>query len=242
MRPNVLFVKANTLIDQDGHARLADFGFLTIISDSMCLRTSSSFKGGGTTRWMAPELIDPDRFGFKDSRPSKESDCCALGMVIFEVLTGQPPFTGYSDVAAMWKVGNDKRPERPQGPKSVWFTDDLWEALGKCWSPQPKDRPQVEVVLDYLKRGSVVWQPLPPDIVLAGSSGEWSPLASHSPGGDPRSRSVEKFSPEEKQPEKPVVLSSHLSSSVPRYQKDNSQFQGVIDKVVCFTTLHRSSR
>ena len=39
---------------------------------------------GGTFCWMAPELLDPSRFG-SNGRPTRESDCHALGMVIYEV-------------------------------------------------------------------------------------------------------------------------------------------------------------
>ena len=38
----------------------------------------------GTTRWMSPELLDPNRFN-SDGLPSRESDCYTLGMVIYEV-------------------------------------------------------------------------------------------------------------------------------------------------------------
>ena len=38
----------------------------------------------GTTRWMGPELLDPDRID-SDGLPSRESDCYALGMAIYEV-------------------------------------------------------------------------------------------------------------------------------------------------------------
>ena len=191
---------------------------------------------------MGPELIDPDGFGFKDSRPSKESDCYALGMVIFEVLAGQPPFLGYINVVVMKKVVDGDRPERPQGSKSVWFTDDLWEALGKCWSPQPKARPQVEVVLGYLERGSTVWQPLSPDIVMADSSDESSSMASHSSGRDPWTHSAGRFGSQEKQLEKLGILSPHLSAPAPQYQEDDSHFQRIIEKVVYFTALRCSSR
>jgi len=47
-----------------------------------------SFTGGGTRRWMSPELLDPERFGMpesEDNRPTRQSDCYALGMVIYEV-------------------------------------------------------------------------------------------------------------------------------------------------------------
>ena len=34
---------------------------------------------------MSPELLDPSRLDDRDPRPTKESDCYALGMVIYEV-------------------------------------------------------------------------------------------------------------------------------------------------------------
>lgn len=34
---------------------------------------------------MSPELLDPERFGKSDDRPTKQSDCYALGMVVYEV-------------------------------------------------------------------------------------------------------------------------------------------------------------
>ena len=47
-----------------------------------------SFTGGGTRRWMSPELLDPQRFkmpGREGNRPTRQSDCYALGMVVYEV-------------------------------------------------------------------------------------------------------------------------------------------------------------
>ena len=44
-----------------------------------------SFTAGGTPRWMSPELLDPERFGASDDRPTKQSDCYAFGMVVYEV-------------------------------------------------------------------------------------------------------------------------------------------------------------
>jgi len=41
---------------------------------------------GGTPRWMAPELLDPEAYEKRDRDAlSKETDIYALGMVIFEV-------------------------------------------------------------------------------------------------------------------------------------------------------------
>ena len=46
-----------------------------------------SFTAGGSLQWMSPELLDPSRLEDRDPRPTKESDCFALGMVIYEVRT-----------------------------------------------------------------------------------------------------------------------------------------------------------
>ena len=34
---------------------------------------------------MSPELLDPEMFGLDNNRPTKQSDCYALGMVVYEV-------------------------------------------------------------------------------------------------------------------------------------------------------------
>ena len=160
--PNTCFIKANILIDSNGRARLADFGLLTIISDSTNSTTASSSSSGGSTRWMSPELFAPEKFGLKDKRRTKESDCYAFAMVILEVLTGQVPFSRYEWFVVPGKVVKGKRPERPQGPEAAWFTDDLWEMLERCWSPDMKLRPAVEAVLGCLESSSMAWRPLPP--------------------------------------------------------------------------------
>jgi serine/threonine protein kinase len=159
---NVLSMKANILIDQDWHVRLADFGLLTIISDHTNFTTSSSAFTGGTIRWMSPELLHPEYFGLDHGHPTEESDCYALGMVVYELLTGQPPFASLKDYIVMRMVTDGERPGRPEGPMGAWFTDDLWEMLGLCWAAHAQDRPSVETVRDCLKQVSSVWKPLSP--------------------------------------------------------------------------------
>jgi serine/threonine protein kinase len=155
-------MKVNILIDQDGHARLADFGLLTIISDQSGFTTATSASGGGTTRWMSPELLHPEQFGLDNSRPTRESDYYALGMVIYEVLTGQLPFTPLKDLIVMRKVIDGERPGRPEGIRGTWFTDDLWEMLRLCWATHIQSRPSIVPVRECLDRVSSVWKPLPP--------------------------------------------------------------------------------
>jgi len=115
---------------------------------------SSSCTIGGTIRWMSPELLYPDQSGLGDSRPTKQSDCYALGMVIYEVLSGKVPFAPFNRYIVMRKVMEGERPERPEGTEGVWFTDDLWRMLNRCWAAKPKRRPHIAVVLRCLGRVS----------------------------------------------------------------------------------------
>ena len=100
---------------------------------------------------MSPELLDPDRFGMKDGRPTKESDCYALGMVIYEVLSGRVPFPKCSVPVIIRKVMDDERPGRPQGVRGAWFTDDLWEMLKCCWKAQPCERLGLKAILQCVE-------------------------------------------------------------------------------------------
>ena len=146
----------NVLIDQSGSARLADFGMVRILSDSMTL--SSSGESGGI-RWMSPELFNPERFGLKDTRRTISSDCYAFGMTAYEVLSGHVPFPGDKDPIVILRVIQDERPERPRGVEGKWVTDDVWDILEHCWKPKPGDRPSVECVLRRFEEASKSWIP-----------------------------------------------------------------------------------
>jgi serine/threonine protein kinase len=150
-------LKANILIDQTGQARLADFGLVTIISDSSSIVSSSSYTQGGTARWMSPELIDPKRFGLKKSRRTKSSDCYALGMVVYETISGRPPFHRHADLAVVMKVLEGEHPTRGAG-----FVGSLWNMLKQCWTPQPNHRPTVDDVFQCLEKVRALSEPPSP--------------------------------------------------------------------------------
>ena len=132
--------KDNILIDNTSHACLADFGLLNMVSDRQSVLSSHV-----EYRWMSPELLDPERFGLEESRPTVESDCYALGMVVYEVLIGRPPFS--LGPVAIRNVLDGERPARPQGPEGNLITDGIWDVLEACWRPQPGDRPSMKAVL-----------------------------------------------------------------------------------------------
>ena len=105
---------------------------------------------------MSPELFDPE---VEDHRPTKYSDCYALGMVIYEVLSGHLPFYQFANRVVSLRILRGDRPERPQGAEGVWFTDEVWQLLVSCWTTQPEIRPSIEDVLRRLGRASRSWRP-----------------------------------------------------------------------------------
>jgi len=87
----------NILLDIDGHVKLTDFGFAKYVQDrtwTIC----------GTPDYLAPEVIAGNGHG-------KAVDWWSLGILIFEMLAGHPPFTDENalDVGLFAKI---REPER----------------------------------------------------------------------------------------------------------------------------------
>ena len=82
-------MQANILINSNGRACLADFGLAVMMEETSIAEGPNTYKAGGTIRWMAPEILDPDRYGYvgraRRRLPSKSTDIYALGMTILEV-------------------------------------------------------------------------------------------------------------------------------------------------------------
>ena len=158
------------VINHNGHACILDFGLASIIPNEETF--ASTGIAGGTIMWMSPELLALEMFGLQEDHPTKESDCYALGMVIYEVLSGHAPWFGYRHFAAMRMVLDGERPKRPQG---AWFTDSIWEMLELCWKSQPSERISAETVLLCLEgtppRPVFSYQP---NVVAAGDSSTFS--------------------------------------------------------------------
>ncbi|KAG8738693.1 hypothetical protein FRC10_006577 [Ceratobasidium sp. 414] len=98
----------NVLVSSDGIVKLTDFGLS--ITHGINLQLSETDPGGGTLRWMAPELLTDT------GARCKETDVYAFGMVFLnqEIITGQPPFDElHSSHAIINAVAQDKKiPER----------------------------------------------------------------------------------------------------------------------------------
>jgi hypothetical protein len=130
---------------------------------------------------MSPELFHPENFGLEDSRRTKRSDCYALGMVIYEVLSGQVPFHRCNVYAVVAKVSGGERPGRPRGAEGESFTDGIWRILERCWTSNPDNRPRIEDVLLCLEDVSRFWTSL--SRIVANPSATSSPARTYSGPG-----------------------------------------------------------
>ena len=72
----------NILIADNGKARLGDFG-LSVFAEGES--TNYAALRDGAAQWMAPELIDPHRFGLQDEGPTYAGDIYSFACVCLEV-------------------------------------------------------------------------------------------------------------------------------------------------------------
>lgn len=78
---------ANILLDIDGEPLLSDFGFAMSLANSITVETLTSVYG--TPQYVAPEVWN--------DQASKSSDIYALGVMLYEMVTGYTPFIGTVD-------------------------------------------------------------------------------------------------------------------------------------------------
>jgi beta-lactam-binding protein with PASTA domain len=108
----------NVLIGHDGVVKVADFGLARAVVGS----GQSSATGGvliGTVAYLSPEQLER---GKADAR----SDVYAAGLVLFEMLTGHPPYGGDTPLAVAYQhVHHDVPPPSEETPGVAWQVDDL---------------------------------------------------------------------------------------------------------------------
>ena len=162
---------------------------------------------------MSPERIAPEWFGFENGRPTIPSDCYALGMVIYETISGNIPFHKDTDLTVSMKVVKGKRP--PQGAN---FTEDLWGMLGRCWASRPNNRPRIEDVLRYLEMAPNLSDPPSPGVEdgMNEDSDDWDSLAnSDEPVDFPATDDRVQLSPVDSLQGRRLTDSRHASPEAP---------------------------
>ena len=120
----------NILLTRDGDTLVADFGIARAMagSDERLTETGMAI---GTPAYMSPEQATGDRL---DAR----TDIYALGTVLYEMLVGEPPFTGPTAQAIIARRFSGEVPRARQVRPSV--PEAIERAIQRALAPVPADR------------------------------------------------------------------------------------------------------
>ena len=119
------------LLDDARHAKVTDFGISTRFG-----RTDYTAETG-TYRQMAPEVILHKPYNYK-------CDVYSYGILLWEALHRQVPFTGFAPLQAAFAVAMEHA--RPQISLAAHFK--MYEGLiTACWDSEPRNRPDMDQVV-----------------------------------------------------------------------------------------------
>jgi serine/threonine protein kinase len=121
----------NFLINDKGLVKMSDFGHAAQLTAEKAKRHTVV----GTPYWMAPELIRGEDY-------DEKVDIWSLGIFVFEMIDGEPPYMELPPLQALFKISNESAPAtRSQGiPTMTAF-------LERCLSKDPALRPDAETLL-----------------------------------------------------------------------------------------------
>ena len=153
----------NILVDENGTPKVADFGLARRMEDQSHLTQDGTILG--TPSYMAPEQASGS-----SNAIGPLSDVYALGAILFELLTGRPPFKGSS----VWEVIRQVRSSEPARPSELQpgIPKDLETICLKCLQKEPVKRYESAQALhddiDRFQKGKPI---------LARPIGQWERLA-----------------------------------------------------------------
>ena len=130
---------ANVMISKQGEVKLMDFG---IARDETLSDLTETGTGLGTPSYMSPEQILGDKLDFR-------SDLFSVGIVLYQMITGEKPFVEDEARTVMQKIRLDRfvspRKLQPNVPRP------LERILGRCMEKMPANRyPTTQALIDDL--------------------------------------------------------------------------------------------
>ncbi|KAL2610064.1 hypothetical protein R1flu_028637 [Riccia fluitans] len=126
----------NLLVDKTWTVKVADFGLSRFKGNTFL----SSRSGAGTPEWMAPEVL-------RDEQSNEKSDVYSYGVVLWELITMQQPWSGMSPAQVVGAVGFQNR--RLQIPKEV--NPQISALIESCWANESWLRPSFASIMQSLK-------------------------------------------------------------------------------------------
>jgi serine/threonine-protein kinase len=137
----------NIMVDGDDRIKLIDFG-IAMKEDARRLTFVNLSSTLGTPDYISPEQV-------KGQRGDQRSDIYALGVMLYEMLTGETPFSGPNPLAVMnERVLHDPRPARKLRAE---ISPQLQEILNRALERDPRHR--------YATAGEMAWDLEHPDQV-----------------------------------------------------------------------------
>lgn len=123
--------------DDEGEysAKLMDFGIARPSDDGMTALTMEGSGGPGTPLYMAPEQIDPKTYG----EVSAATDVYATGVMLYQMVSGRPPFTG--SLTEIFN-GHLNCPPPPLEVERSGIPNDLVEVLAQSLAKRTGERYQ----------------------------------------------------------------------------------------------------
>jgi len=147
---------SNILIDRSGRARIMDFGIAMMLGGERLTATGSII---GSPWYMSPEQIQNPKT--IDGR----SDIYSVGIVLYEMLTGNVPFDGETEFSVKSKQVNDAAPDPRQFNSAI--STKLAEIILRALEKKPSDRFQeCQAFIDEL---TALRLPGEPEVQPAGS-------------------------------------------------------------------------
>jgi serine/threonine protein kinase/tetratricopeptide (TPR) repeat protein len=121
---------ANVLLTTEGNPKITDFGLVKRLDDTALTQTGAVV---GTPCYMAPEQV-----GGRSGRVGPATDIYALGALLYECLTGRPPFKADSSLETIRQVVY----EEPVSPRQLCprLPRDLEVICLKCLRKEPRKR------------------------------------------------------------------------------------------------------
>ncbi|HYB02612.1 MAG TPA: protein kinase [Ktedonobacteraceae bacterium] len=121
----------NVLIGSDGSIKLTDFGIVSIYQGVDVERLTTSGMTLGTVQYYAPEQAQGEIV-------TPAADVYSLGIVMYEMLTGNPPFNGDSAVVVAMQHIQDQ--PVPPGQFNPHIPAELENIILRCLEKDPGDR------------------------------------------------------------------------------------------------------
>ncbi|MDR3128100.1 MAG: Stk1 family PASTA domain-containing Ser/Thr kinase [Bifidobacteriaceae bacterium] len=122
----------NIFISNDGTIKVMDFGIARAMTDSSATMTQANTVVG-TAQYLSPEQA-------RGAKVDARSDIYSTGCLLFELLTGKPPFSGENAVSIAYQHVSEKH-ELPS--QIIQGLNPLWDQIiSKAMAKQPNERYQ----------------------------------------------------------------------------------------------------